>query len=66
LKQMVERRPGTEAELSQISGVGQHKLDKYGREFLEVINLYPLAHEGEAKGGIGPMDQYPAERPDPL
>ena len=37
LKQMAEFRPKTEAELLNINGVGEAKLERYGRAFLEVI-----------------------------
>jgi ATP-dependent DNA helicase RecQ len=37
LRQMAEFRPKTEAELLSISGVGETKLERYGRAFLEVI-----------------------------
>ncbi len=38
LTEMVARRPKDAAELLLISGVGQHKLGKYGAEFLRVIS----------------------------
>jgi ATP-dependent DNA helicase RecQ len=34
---MAVRRPLTAEEILQVSGVGQHKLGKYGAEFLEAI-----------------------------
>ena len=37
LKQMAEVRPKTEAELLSIHGVGEEKMARYGRAFLEVI-----------------------------
>jgi ATP-dependent DNA helicase RecQ len=37
LRQMAEFRPTTEAELLSINGVGEAKLERYGRAFLEVI-----------------------------
>ena len=37
LRQMARFRPQTEAELLGINGVGEAKLERYGREFLEVI-----------------------------
>ena len=37
LREMVERRPGTLAELAALSGVGETKLSRYGDEFLAVI-----------------------------
>ena len=40
LKAMMEHKPRTRAELSHISGIGQHKLKQYGDLFLEVINEF--------------------------
>ncbi len=37
LHEMLSRRPQTEAELLDISGVGQTKLDRYGEGFLSVL-----------------------------
>jgi ATP-dependent DNA helicase RecQ len=37
LMAMMEHKPTTLAELAQLSGVGQHKLDLYGEKFLAVI-----------------------------
>ena len=37
LKNMAERLPRTEAELLQVSGVGEYKLRKYGKEFLDKL-----------------------------
>ena len=37
LKQMAEYRPKTEADLLSINGVGEAKLERYGRAFLELI-----------------------------
>ena len=37
LKEMVERRPRTLAEFSQIPGVGSAKLRRYGQTFLDII-----------------------------
>ena len=37
LLEMVERLPADLQELSEVSGVGQSKLEKYGERFLEVI-----------------------------
>jgi len=43
LQQMAEHRPQSEADLLSISGVGEAKLERYGREFLEVIRQAPGA-----------------------
>jgi ATP-dependent DNA helicase RecQ len=37
LVEFVQRRPGSEAEFAEISGVGTSKLERYGKTFLEVI-----------------------------
>lgn len=37
LAEMVQRRPGSLAELAEVSGVGERKLEVYGAEFLQVI-----------------------------
>ena len=37
LKEMVSRMPSDLAEMKEVSGVGQSKLDKYGDKFLEAI-----------------------------
>ena len=38
LMEMLEAQPSTLQELSRVSGVGASKLEKYGTEFLEVLN----------------------------
>ena len=38
LKELLDNKPSTLAELSNISGIGQKKLDKYGTEFLSVLS----------------------------
>ena len=40
LKEMSGRYPITETELLQISGVGEHKLIKYGQAFIVAIKEY--------------------------
>ncbi|HXP97634.1 MAG TPA: DNA helicase RecQ [Telmatospirillum sp.] len=40
LLDMARERPGNLEDLSQLSGVGQAKLDKYGESFLEAISLF--------------------------
>ncbi|MEM1080236.1 MAG: DNA helicase RecQ [Pseudomonadota bacterium] len=37
LKAMVEARPGTLQEMAHVHGVGQHKLERYGEAFLNVL-----------------------------
>jgi len=43
LMEMVELRPQTLTAFSRISGVGQHKLDQYGKDFIIVI----CEHDGD-------------------
>ena len=40
LLEMVDQKPNDLAEMANISGVGQHKLNKYGEEFLEVVKKH--------------------------
>ena len=40
LAEMVERKPRDKAEMAAIGGVGQHKLDAYGEEFLRMIRAH--------------------------
>ena len=42
LVQMARDKPLDEAALLEITGVGQHKLDKYGSDFLDAITVYSL------------------------
>jgi len=42
LIQMARDKPVDEAGLLNITGVGQHKLDKYGSDFLDAITVYSL------------------------
>ena len=47
LAEMAARRPGTTAELLEVNGVGQTKLERYGDAFLAVI-------AEQASGGPAP------------
>ncbi|NKQ37914.1 MAG: DNA helicase RecQ [Methanosarcinales archaeon] len=40
INQMVEDRPRTKKEFLKITGVGEYKLDKYGKEFMNTISEY--------------------------
>ncbi|MFK5892506.1 MAG: HRDC domain-containing protein, partial [Pseudomonadota bacterium] len=40
LMEMIAQQPRDKQQFSQISGVGQHKLDNYAQAFLDVINLF--------------------------
>ncbi len=46
LVQMAREKPLSESELLAISGVGQHKLEKYGDDFLNAITEYCVAKGG--------------------
>ncbi|MGF1493039.1 MAG: DNA helicase RecQ [Microcoleaceae cyanobacterium] len=45
LKLMAQLRPQTVDDFLSISGVGQHKLERYGEQFLEAIRQYCLDHD---------------------
>jgi ATP-dependent DNA helicase RecQ len=47
LEEMAAARPTTEADLNQISGVGEQKLQEYGRAFLDAIQDFLLAKKDE-------------------
>ncbi len=47
LEEMAAERPATEADLSQISGVGEQKLAEFGRVFLDAIQDFILAKKDE-------------------
>ncbi len=42
LIQMARDKPMSEGNLLGVIGVGQHKLEKYGKEFLDAITEYSL------------------------
>ncbi len=42
LQEMIKKRPQSLSELNRISGVGEQKLKRYGKQFLNEINKYPL------------------------
>ena len=49
LKDMCARLPQTEEEFLQVSGVGQHKLEKYGEAFIQAITEFYEAHPDREK-----------------
>jgi ATP-dependent DNA helicase RecQ len=53
LVQMARDKPMDEQELLSITGVGQHKLEKYGRDFLDAITGYCVA-SGDAGTQLAP------------
>jgi len=56
LLQMARERPLSEQDLLQISGVGQHKLEKYGVEFLDAIAAYCVGDQ-ESPGSLSPLQR---------
>jgi ATP-dependent DNA helicase RecQ len=56
LLQMAREKPLTEQDLLQISGVGQHKLEKYGSEFLDAIAIH-CAGNPESAASLGPLQR---------
>lgn len=54
LAQMARDRPLDEDALLAISGVGQHKLAKYGAEFLDAITAYCVDHN-ESSVNLSPL-----------
>ncbi|MBE0597822.1 MAG: HRDC domain-containing protein, partial [Desulfuromonadales bacterium] len=46
LLEMASLCPGDEAALLQVSGVGRHKLARYGRQFLAEIGSYQARRQG--------------------
>ncbi|MDR0876274.1 MAG: DNA helicase RecQ [Clostridiales Family XIII bacterium] len=47
LKDMCRKMPATESEFLDVSGVGEHKLAKYGAVFLETIQTYAATQNQE-------------------
>jgi len=45
LKDMVEKRPLTKAQFLEVSGVGEHKMEKYGDRFVEHIQEFVTAQK---------------------
>lgn len=53
LKDMCAKLPKTSEEFLQVSGVGEHKLQKYGLDFIQIIRSFSEAHpEREPEKGI--------------
>jgi ATP-dependent DNA helicase RecQ len=51
LDEMAKQKPMTESDLLLVSGVGEHKLNKYGASFLTaIINFSPSSSTQKAKG----------------
>lgn len=63
LKDMCAKLPLTEEEFLQVSGVGQHKLEKYGEIFIKEISKYCEAHpDRERVLTTAPLSQKPAKK----
>jgi ATP-dependent DNA helicase RecQ len=62
LKDMSAKLPKTNEELLQVSGVGEHKLQKYGLEFIQAIRLFCETHperQPEMGAAIAPKKSTP-------
>ena len=44
LLDMIERRPQTMAQMGEVSGVGERKLERYGQAFLDVLDVHGERH----------------------
>ena len=65
LRQMAEKHPKTPLELLKITGVGEHKLEKYGGTFLTEIADYcngEKLHKPKAQNPTGSPSQIPKNR----
>ncbi|MCD7034061.1 DNA helicase RecQ [Metabacillus sp. GX 13764] len=63
LKDMCAKLPETEEEFLQVSGVGEHKLAKYGQPFISAIQSFKKEHpEREAATGTKEVKK-PAKKP---
>jgi ATP-dependent DNA helicase RecQ len=63
LKDMCAKLPQTEEEFLQVSGVGQHKLDKYGAAFIQGIITYCENHpERERLTTNAPVPPKPVKK----
>ena len=47
LMAMLENKPRTLAEMGEISGVGKHKLDVYGQDFLTIVQIFLILENDE-------------------
>jgi ATP-dependent DNA helicase RecQ len=55
LIQMARDKPVDEAGLLNITGVGQHKLEKYGSDFLDAITLHSLERRQQTEVAEGSL-----------
>ena len=52
LKEMAEYRPVNKVQLSRINGVGEHKLERYGEIFLQVIREHTISNDDTNKNTL--------------
>ena len=62
LKEMSSRYPMTEIEFLEISGVGEHKCNKYGRAFMEAIKEYIQANNIDINSNIHNRENQSIEK----
>ncbi|WP_160723872.1 DNA helicase RecQ [Bacillus sp. USDA818B3_A] len=58
LKDMCAKQPKSNEEFIQVSGVGEHKLQKYGLEFIQAIRAFLVEHP-EYKSEVTPVSEPP-------
>ena len=63
LKDMCAKLPKTNEEFLMVSGVGEHKLQKYGLDFIQAIRAFCEAHpERKAESVVGTAQKKPAKK----
>lgn len=63
LKDMCAKLPKTNEEFLTVSGVGEHKLQKYGLDFIQAIRAFCEAHpERKAESVVGAAPKKPAKK----
>ncbi|WP_042357033.1 DNA helicase RecQ [Bacillus rubiinfantis] len=65
LKDMCAKLPLSSDEFLQISGVGEHKLQKYGSEFIQAINRYSEEHP-DYRSQLVPVPAAPKKTAKPV
>ncbi len=56
LAEMARNRPTNSRDMLQVSGVGEHKLQKYGKEFINVISGYNKDNSEKKASGFSDKD----------
>jgi ATP-dependent DNA helicase RecQ len=64
LKEMVQYRPLDREQLTWISGIGEHKLGRYGDQFLKVIRKHSSRDELDGRDTVDKEEAVPGHRPD--